>query len=99
MSNKSTHSRSRQNRTRQGRPTGGQFASRDHGDAEVNLTPSASHRVFQADLDRFNKMFDELDAFVFEDDKIVGIDPEKAPADVLGAYQRLTSYGYANGLV
>ena len=89
-----------QNRTRAGVPAGGRFAEKAHDAGVVSLTatPTASRRVFQADLNRFNDMFEELDAFVIEDGKIVGIDPERAPADVLGAYQRLTSYGYANGL-
>ena len=89
------------NRTPAGVPSGGRFAdaARDDSPVSLNSAPSASRRVFQADLDRFNDMFGELDAFIIDEGVIVGIDPEKAPGDVLGAYQRLTSYGYSNGLL
>ena len=60
---------------------------------------SASDAVFANDLARFNVMLNDLDAVVTFPDGFVGIDPTKAPAELLEAYCHLVSYGYANGLL
>jgi hypothetical protein len=53
----------------------------------------------QRDLARLNAEFHRLGAVVTYDDGFVGIDPDKAPADLLRLYAAITSYGYANGLL
>jgi len=60
---------------------------------------SASDAVFANDLARFNVMLNDLDAVVTEPDGFRWIDRTKAPAELLEAYCRLVSYGYANGLL
>jgi len=59
----------------------------------------ATQRVFDADLARFNATLNDLDAVVTEPDGFRWIDRTKAPAELLEAYCRLVSYGYANGLL
>lgn len=60
--------------------------------------PTASQRVFHADLDRFNRAFAECGAVVNYPDGTF-IDPSKAPEHLVSAYRALLSYGYATGLL
>ena len=63
---------------------------------------TASQRVFDADLARFDKMFREADAICEGFDGVehfTYIDTTKVPAATVSAYNRLASYGFANGLM
>lgn len=67
--------------------------------------PTASQRVFDADLARFDAMFQEADAIRSGTDPdgtvFHYIDPAFAAANgrTVGAYRGLLTYGYANGLM
>ena len=56
-------------------------------------------QTITADLAKMNARLEALGALVIDGDEVVGIDTSKAPASLLGAYSRLVSYGYANGLI
>lgn len=58
-----------------------------------------TQQTFTADLARMNTKFEALGAVQAYDDGFMAIDPTKAPAALLSAYQGLVSYGYANGLL
>lgn len=55
--------------------------------------------VFDRDLERFNGWFHAAGAVVTHDDGTRGIDPAKAPADLVRAYRKLICFGAANGLL
>lgn len=56
-------------------------------------------KTFAADVARFDKMFTDADAIRTESDGFQWIDPTKVPAAAVAAYNRLMSFGFANGLV
>lgn len=60
---------------------------------------TASEKVFDADMARFDKAFRAADALVTYSDGFIGIDETKVPADLIRSYQRLVCYGYATGLL
>jgi len=55
--------------------------------------------VFDADLARFNAEIERRDAVITTSDGWLGADPAKLPADFVRAYERLLTYGAANGLL
>jgi len=62
--------------------------------------PTASHKVFDAELLRFQRLFEAMPAaIVYENGEPVGLDRTVVPHDLAETYQSFLSYGYANGLL
>jgi hypothetical protein len=58
----------------------------------------APSRAHGQDIQSMNYMFDDLDAFTFDGDDIVDIDPLNAEPHLVSAFQSLASNGYPNSL-
>lgn len=58
-----------------------------------------TEQVFAADLTSMNAALIAADAVVTEADGFQWIDATRVPAQLVSAYQGLTRYGYANGLI
>lgn len=54
-------------------------------------------QCFQADLDNLNKALNEMGAVREAADGFKWIDQSIVPAELLGTYNRLLQFGYANG--
>jgi hypothetical protein len=60
--------------------------------------PTAA-KTFAADLAKMNATLTDLGALVTTPDGFTFINSELAPTSLLRAFQGLTQYGYANGLI
>ena len=56
-------------------------------------------KAVRADLEKFNRTFEELGAVVTYDDGFVGIDSAKVPAAMLAAYNMIQQNGFASGVL
>lgn len=58
----------------------------------------APDRFHGEDIQLRNYMYDDMEAFIFDDDDIIDVDPLNAPARQISQFQSLASYGYPNAL-
>lgn len=59
---------------------------------------TANQAVFDTDIARFNRLFDENGAVISTVDGPL-VDPRRVPECLVGTYQQLCQYGAANGLL